>query len=151
MQSTFRYPDGSEYTGEWNNDGERHGFGQFLFSDQAKYRGQFEHGLFSGLGCITYPDGSKYDGELSQGRYNGLGVFIRCDGIKYEGQLQNGLICGLGLLTFADGSHGLPRNEGYFENNKLVRHEKCPDIIRKAIICAEKAKNQQPPQENRNT
>jgi hypothetical protein len=82
----------------------------------------------------------RYDGEFSQGRYHGLGVFTRCDGMKYEGQFQGGLICGLGLLTFTDGSHGLPRNEGYFENNKLVRHEKCPDIVRKAIICAEKAK-----------
>jgi len=46
--------------GEWNEDGQRHGFGQLIFSDQAKYCGQFENGLFDGLGCITYPDGSKY-------------------------------------------------------------------------------------------
>ena len=75
MQSTFRYSDGTEYTGkkqiylrknyfflkgEWNQDGHRHGFGQLIFPDQAKYCGQFEHSLFSGLGCIIYPDGSKY-------------------------------------------------------------------------------------------
>ncbi|CAF1064768.1 unnamed protein product [Rotaria sordida] len=142
MQGTFRYPDGSEYTGEWNEDGQRHGLGQLTFSDQAKYRGRFENGLFSGLGSISYPDGSKYDGEFSQGRYHGLGVFTRCDGMKYEGQLHEGKIFGLGLLTFADGSHGLPRNEGHFENNKLVRREKCPDTIRKAIACAERAKSQ---------
>jgi len=63
--------------------------------------------------------------------------------MKYEGQLQDGKIYGLGLLTFIDGSHGLPRNEGYFENNKLVRHEKCTDIIQKAIAIAERAKAQQ--------
>jgi hypothetical protein len=63
--------------------------------------------------------------------------------MKYEGQLQNGIIHGLGLLTFTDGSHGLPRNEGYFQNNKLIRHEKCTDIIQKAIACAERAKTQQ--------
>ncbi len=45
--------------GGWNEDGQRHGFGQLVFSDQAKYRGQFENGLFSGLGSIIYPDGSK--------------------------------------------------------------------------------------------
>jgi hypothetical protein len=84
----------------------------------------------------------RYDGEFSQGRYHGLGVFTRCDGMKYEGQLHEGKIFGLGLLTFADGSHGLPRNEGQFENNKLVRREKCTDIIRKAIACAERAKSQ---------
>lgn len=84
----------------------------------------------------------RYDGEFSQGRYHGLGVFTRCDGMKYEGQLHEGKIFGLGLLTFADGSHGLPRNEGHFENNKLIRREKCPDIIRKAMACAERAKSQ---------
>jgi len=46
--------------GEWNDDGQRHGFGQLIFADQAKYCGQFENGLFAGLGCITFPDGSKY-------------------------------------------------------------------------------------------
>jgi hypothetical protein len=78
MQGTYRYPDGSEYTGneiiksiennsfrlsktkgEWNEDGQRHGLGQLVFTDQAKYRGRFENGLFSGLGSISYPDGSK--------------------------------------------------------------------------------------------
>ena len=85
MQGTFRYPDGSEYSGkikqnkivlkikqesfnnyniknnegEWNEDGQRHGLGQLIFNDQAKYRGRFENGLFAGLGSILYPDGSK--------------------------------------------------------------------------------------------
>lgn len=85
----------------------------------------------------------RYDGEFSQGRYHGLGVFTRCDGMKYEGQLHEGKIFGLGLLTFADGSHGLPRNEGHFENNKLIRREKCTDIIHKAKTCGERAKSQQ--------
>jgi hypothetical protein len=63
--------------------------------------------------------------------------------MKYEGQFQDGKIYGFGRLTFTDGSHGLPRNEGHFENNKLIRHEKCPDIIQKAITMAQRAKNQQ--------
>lgn len=47
------------FKGDWNEDGQRHGFGHLVFSDHAKYRGRFENGLFAGLGCITYPDGSK--------------------------------------------------------------------------------------------
>jgi hypothetical protein len=49
--------------------------------------------------------------------------------MKYEGQFYEGKIFGL-------------RNEGQFENNKLIRREKCTDIIRKAIACAERAKSQ---------
>ena len=48
-----------------------------------------------------------------------------------------------GLVTFADGSHGLPRNEGYFEGSKMVKREKCPAIIQKALSSAEAAKKQQ--------
>lgn len=46
--------------GQWNEEGQRHGFGQLIFSDRAKYCGQFEKGLFAGLGSVIYPDGSKY-------------------------------------------------------------------------------------------
>ncbi len=90
--------------------------------------------------CVSY---CRYDGEFFQGLYHGLGVFIRCDGMKYEGQFQDGKVYGLGLLTFTDGSHGLPRNEGYFEDNKLIRHEKCTAVIQKAVATAERAKTQQ--------
>ena len=47
-----------------------------------------------------------------------------------------------GLLTFADGTHGLPRNEGYFDGNKLVKRDKCPNVIYKAEQAAEKARSQ---------
>lgn len=88
-------------------------------------------------------DVNRYNGEFFQGLYHGLGVFTRHDGMKYEGQFQDGKIYGLGLLTFADGSNGVPRNEGYFENHKLMRHEKCTDMIDKAIAMAQRAIAQQ--------
>ena len=48
----------------------------------------------------------------------------------------------LGLLTFADGTHGLPRNEGYFEGGTIVRREKCPTAYHRAVQAAEKARSQ---------
>ena len=47
-----------------------------------------------------------------------------------------------GLLTFADGTHGLPRNEGYFEGSALVERKKCTTIILKAQQAAERARAQ---------
>ena len=49
-----------------------------------------------------------------------------------------------GLLTFADGTHGLPRNEGYFENSALVRRGKSGHVLQKARQAAERARNQRP-------
>lgn len=46
-----------------------------------------------------------------------------------------------GLLTFPDGSHGVPRNEGFFENNKLLRREKCPAVIQRAQGASKSAHN----------
>lgn len=63
--------------------------------------------------------------------------------MKYEGQFEDGKVYGLGLLTFTDGTHGLTRSEGFFEENKLSRHEKCSDIVQRANAIAERAQNQQ--------
>lgn len=107
ITGSYKYPDGSEYRGEWNFDGQRHGFGILLLNDGTKYIGEFEHGLCHGLGVMTFADGSKFEGEFFQGKYNGLGVFTRCDSMKYEGEFKEGKVCGKGLLTFTDGTHGL--------------------------------------------
>ena len=45
-------------------------------------------------------------------------------------------------MTFPDGSHGLPRNEGIFENNSFIERIKCPDVIRKAKEAALSADSQ---------
>jgi hypothetical protein len=43
------------------------------------------------------------------------------------------------MQTFTDGSHGTPRNEGYFEANKLLRREKCTEVINQANQMAKNA------------
>lgn len=132
LKGSFTYATGEEYHGEWR-EGRRHGLGQLLFADGAIYVGQFENGLFCGYGVLTFPDGSRYEGEFIQGKFQGAGVFIRYDKMKYEGEFKGGRVEGYGLLTFSDGSHGMPRNEGLFENNKLVKREKCQAVIQRAI------------------
>lgn len=46
-----------------------------------------------------------------------------------------------GLLTFPDGSHGIPRNEGLFENNKLLRREKCSAVVQRAQSASKSARS----------
>uniref|UniRef100_A0ABK0LM01 MORN repeat-containing protein 4 n=1 Tax=Rattus norvegicus TaxID=10116 RepID=A0ABK0LM01_RAT len=82
-----------------------------------------------------------YEGEFSQGKFNGVGVFIRYDNMTFEGEFKNGRVDGFGLLTFPDGSHGLPRNEGLFENNKLLRREKCSAVVQRAQSASKSARN----------
>ncbi|XP_061409125.1 MORN repeat-containing protein 4 isoform X1 [Lethenteron reissneri] len=139
MKGSFTYATGEEYQGEWK-EGRRHGLGQLRFTDGTHYLGQFENGLFSGCGVLAFPDGSRFEGEFSQGKFHGVGVFSRSDGMMFEGEFKNGHVEGYGLLTFPDGSNGLPRNEGIFENNKLSKREKCGAIVQRAQAAAKTAR-----------
>ena len=118
------------YKGEWNGEGQRNGTGVLRLNDGTIYMGTFENGLFHGIGVIQFADGSRYEGEFHQGKFNGLGSFTRCDRMKYDGEFKDGRVCGRGMLTFA---HGTPRNEGFFEDNRLIRREKCNAILNKVI------------------
>ena len=109
-----------------------------VLNDGTKYMGQWMNGLCHGLGIMVFSDGSKYEGNFIGGKYNNLGVFTRCDQMKYEGEFKDGKVT-KGLLTFTDGTHGLPRNEGIFEDNKLIKRVKCTDIVLKAAQTAKNA------------
>lgn len=67
-----------------------------------------------------------------QGWFHGNGIFYRSDGMKYEGEFRGGRIWGLGLVTFSDLTNGFPRNEGFFQDCKLIRKKNCPDIVQRA-------------------
>ncbi|KAL4641043.1 MORN repeat-containing protein 4 isoform X1 [Arapaima gigas] len=138
-RGSFTYSNGEEYHGEWK-EGRRHGLGQLKFSDGTCYTGQFENGLFHGCGVLAFPDGSRYEGDFVQGKFQGVGVFSRFDGMKFEGEFKSGRVEGYGLLTFPDGAHGVPRNEGVFENNKLLKREKCQAVVQRAQSSASMAR-----------
>ncbi|CAD6238956.1 GSCOCG00008575001-RA-CDS [Cotesia congregata] len=103
-----------------------------VLPDGTRYEGGFQNGLCSGLGVLIFPDGAKYEGEFMQGWFHGHGVFWRSDGMKFEGEFRGGRIWGLGLVTYSDGTHGFPRNEGFFQDCRLVRRRRCPEVILKA-------------------
>ncbi|XP_025204302.1 MORN repeat-containing protein 4 homolog [Melanaphis sacchari] len=125
----YVYEDGSKYIGDWNDRGRKHGLGHVQLKDNTRYEGGFSNGLCSGLGVLQYPDGARYEGEFMEGWFHGHGMFWRADGMKYEGQFRGGRIWGLGLITFKDGSHGLPRHEGFFKDCKFVQKKKCPRVV----------------------
>lgn len=110
------------------------------FPDGSQYYGSFNKGLCDGNGIMIFSDHSRYEGEFRGGKFNGYGIFERSDGMKYEGQFRDGKIEGLGLVTYSDQTHGLPRNEGYFENNKIIRRQKCHNEIHRARQAAQRAK-----------
>lgn len=140
-QGEYKYPDGSIYNGHWNEQGQRQGYGHISFPDGNNYWGRFENGLYGEVGVMALKNGSRYAGEFKNGNFHGFGVFQRVDGMSFEGEFKDGQIFGMGIVTFSDGTHGLPRNEGFFEQCKITRREKCPAIISKAREVAKKAEH----------
>lgn len=122
-----------------------------------RYEGEFVQGKFNGVGVFTRCDNMTFEGEFKGGRVYGFGecwqhgAGVRRAPAQHSPfqlhpsfpapSLLGAAPClftpspslrSPGLLTFPDGSHGVPRNEGFFENNKLLRREKCTAIIQRA-------------------
>ena len=47
------------------------------------------------------------------------------------------------MVTFADGTHGFPKNEGYFQDCKLMRKKPCQDVVQRAQKVALMARTQE--------
>lgn len=60
MSNSYKYPDGSSYSGNWNENGQRHGYGYMKFADGSQFWGMFDNGLCSGPGVMRFTDGSRY-------------------------------------------------------------------------------------------
>ncbi|CAG4987937.1 unnamed protein product [Parnassius apollo] len=138
----YKYEDGTRYIGEWNTKGQKHGMGHLLLPDGTRYDGCLAGGMCSGLGVMAFPDGAKYEGEFMQGWFHGHGVFWRADGMKFEGEFRGGRVWGLGLVTYSDGSNGFPKNEGFFQDCRMVRRKRCPEVVQRAQKIAYMARAQ---------
>lgn len=91
----------------------------------------------------------KFEGEFNDGRVEGYGRSVhRWNSLSI--QMSISPLCGWswcpaslppGLLTFPDGAHGVPRNEGLFQNHKLQKREKCPGVVQHAQASASNARS----------
>lgn len=137
----FTYPIGDTYDGEWGSEGRKHGVGHLTLVDGTKYMGQFQNGFCHGHGVARFPDGSVFEGEFENGKYSGFGTFTRSDRMRFEGKFQNGRVDGPGLITFPDGTHGRPRQEGYFMGTELMERKRVNDTVMKAQQAAKIARS----------
>lgn len=110
-----------------------------LCRPSVRYEGEFSHGKFHGSGIFSRYDGMKFEGEFKDGRVEGYGRSVS-SGTSVRRQHLT-LPLSPGLLTFSDGAHGVPRNEGLFQNHKLQKREKCPGAVQRAQASASGARS----------
>uniref|UniRef100_A0A8D0SSL8 Radial spoke head component 1 n=1 Tax=Sus scrofa TaxID=9823 RepID=A0A8D0SSL8_PIG len=90
----------SEYEGERNELGERHGHGKARLPNGDTYEGKYEHGKRHGQGTYKFKNGARYIGEYVKNKKHGQGTFIYPDGSRYEGEWANDLRHGHGVYYY---------------------------------------------------
>lgn len=74
------FEDGEEYTGEWNEQGEKHGKGMKIWADGSCYEGYWVNGKANGRGRLIHADLDVYEGEWKDDKAEGNGTYKHTDG-----------------------------------------------------------------------
>ena len=113
-QGAYRYPNGSEYTGQFRS-AKMHGQGTYVYADRGeKYVGEWRNGSINGQGTYYYRSGNRYEGEWRSGRKNGQGTYYYASGDKYVGDFANDQPNGQGTYYYSNGN----RYEGEWRNGR---------------------------------
>ena len=114
-RGTYRYPDGSEYSGDFRN-AKMHGQGTYVYAGRGeKYVGEWRNGVINGQGVYYYRSGNRYEGEWRNGRKSGQGTYLYAGrGDKYVGEFANDQPNGQGVYYYSNGD----RYEGEWRNGR---------------------------------
>ena len=83
-------PNGMEYQGDVNADGQPHGEGVMAWPNGRRYEGEVRDGKPHGEGVMTWADGRRYEGEVRDGKPHGRGVMKWTDGERHDGKFRKG-------------------------------------------------------------
>ncbi|MFZ1640482.1 MAG: PEGA domain-containing protein, partial [Candidatus Contendobacter sp.] len=113
-EGVYRYPDGSEYSGDFRN-AKMHGQGAYVYASRGeKYVGEWRNGVINGQGAYYYRSGNRYQGEWRNGRKHGQGSYIYANGDKYVGDFANDQPNGQGAYYYHSGD----RYEGEWRDGR---------------------------------
>jgi hypothetical protein len=83
-----------KYKGEFNEDGERHGYGIYTSKNGNQYRGEWQNNKREGLGVVKVGNGDAFEGQFEGNLKNGVGVYHyqdgECDLSRYENDQRVG-------------------------------------------------------------
>ncbi|CDW87191.1 morn repeat-containing protein [Stylonychia lemnae] len=115
---------GSKYTGETNDQGQKHGGGKLVYIDGSNYQGAWRNGKREGYGEFTNKDGTVYKGQWSNDMKNGDGKLIQADGAIIKTTWLNDKKNGQGLITSKDGKTSECE---YFNDILVQKQDQNPD------------------------
>jgi hypothetical protein len=81
-----KMPNGAEYEGDTDGQGQANGRGKYLSPNGDVYEGDFTAGKMSGTGTMIDTQGNSYSGGWKNGVRSGRGVERSANGDVYEGE-----------------------------------------------------------------
>ena len=92
----YHFSNGTTYSGQWVDDSQT--YGTELKPDGSKYTGKFEEGQKHDLqGEFIMGDGSLYVGGFAQNAIHGDGKYVQKDGTIYDGSWKQNKMDGKGV------------------------------------------------------
>ena len=85
------------YDGEWNK-GVFAGLGTCVWSNGDRYEGQWRDGFAHGVGTYSFATGDVFEGEMHEDKFAGVGLLTTARGWKYRGAWDAGKMHGAGLV-----------------------------------------------------
>lgn len=102
-EGTYVYSNGAKYKGQFE-DGKISGNGSFYFSNGNIYHGQWQNHERHGHGKMIFVSGDIYEGDFVLNDFEGIGIYYYHTGDRYQGQWNANAPHGEGIYSFADGS-----------------------------------------------
>jgi hypothetical protein len=95
---------GTQYLGEWNSEGKRHGQGKMKWKNDEAYEGHWREDKRHGKGTMIYKNKYVvYTGDWAGDRREGFGKMTFKEKCVYEGQWKNNKMEGTGTFTWPRG------------------------------------------------
>lgn len=127
----FSVGEDSDFIGNINSDGERHGLGIHGKENGDIYAGQWKFNARTGTGMEIAADKRKYAGDFRMNRRHGSGVMTYPDGSKYSGEWKNGKRHGGGMTTFPNGEQMYAR----YSNDEMTDDNGAYFLQDGSIVC----------------
>jgi hypothetical protein len=101
---TLHLENGATYTGQVNDQNQKHGYGKLIWPGKLECAGQFQNGHLHGFGTMKHTNGTEYKGEYKHDKYDGRGELKYPNWQIYKGEFKDGLRHGHGTLYNSDGT-----------------------------------------------
>ena len=108
----------NQYSGEFNETEQRHGYGKVSFATGDSFEGFWQDGKKCGQGLYRFRNGGSYLGEFLDDLSHGKGVRVYSSGNYYDGMFLAGKKHGIGIMNFRNGD----KYEGEWDNDDMHGH-----------------------------